>query len=90
MSRGAGRKQPDGSRAYIFGKEGAQRTAADLGVPFLGALPILPALREGGDAGVPAATGNGSAAEAFRLLAEAVSEAVASSPNKPAPRITFE
>lgn len=83
-------EQPDGSRAYIFGKEGAQRTAADLGVPFLGALPILPALREGGDAGVPAATGDSPAAEAFRLLAEAVSEAVAASPNKPAPVVIFE
>ena len=82
--------QPDGSRAYIFGKQGAERTAADLGVPFLGALPILAALREGGDAGVPAATGDSNAAQAFRLLAEAVSEALAASPNKPAPVVIFE
>ncbi len=83
-------EQPDGSRAYIFGQGGAERTAGELGVPFLGALPILPALREGGDTGVPAATGGTHAAEAFRLLAEAVSEAVAAAPNKPAPRIVFE
>ena len=82
--------QADGSRAYIFGKEGAQRTAEELGVPFLGALPILPALREGGDAGVPAATGDSNAAEAFRLLADAVNEALAAAPNQPAPRIIFE
>lgn len=83
-------EQPDGSRAYIFGKEGAQRTAEEMDVPFLGALPILPVLREGGDAGVPAATGASNAAEAFRLLAEAVNEALAASPNKPAPTIVFE
>lgn len=83
-------EQPDGSRAYIFGEGGAQRTAEEQGVPFLGALPILPALRQGGDAGVPAATGETNAAEAFRLLAEAVSEALAASPNKPAPQIIFE
>lgn len=83
-------EQPDGSRAFIFGEGGAQRTAEEQGVPFLGALPILSALREGGDAGTPAATGSGNAAEAFRLLAEAVSEALAASPNKPAPKITFE
>lgn len=83
-------EQPDGSRAYIFGKGGAERTAAELGVPFLGALPILPALREGGDAGVPAATGGSSAAEAFRLLADAVNEALGTAPNKPAPKIIFE
>ncbi len=83
-------EQPDGSRAYIFGKEGAQRTAEEMNVPFLGALPILPVLRKGGDAGVPAATGTSNAAEAFRLLAEAVNEALAASPNKPAPTIAFE
>ena len=83
-------EQPDGSRAYIFGQGGAERTAGELGVPFLGALPILPALREGGDSGVPAATGATHAAEAFRLLADAVSEAVAAAPNKPAPKIVFE
>ena len=83
-------EQPDGSRAYIFGQGGAERTAGELGVPFLGALPILPALREGGDSGVPAATGATHAAEAFRLLSDAVSEAVAAAPNKPAPKIVFE
>ena len=83
-------EQPDGSRAYIFGKEGAQRTAEEMKVPFLGALPILPALREGGDAGVPAATGATNAAEAFRLLAEAVNEALGATPNTPAPKIVFE
>jgi ATP-binding protein involved in chromosome partitioning len=83
-------EQQDGSRAYIFGQGGAERTAAELGVPFLGALPILPALREGGDAGVPAATGASSASEAFRLLADAVNEALGAAPNKPAPKIIFE
>ena len=83
-------EQQDGSRAYIFGQGGAERTAAELGVPFLGALPILPALREGGDAGVPAATGASSASEAFRLLADAVSEALGAAPNKPPPKIIFE
>ena len=83
-------EQPDGSRAYIFGREGAQRTAGELGVPFLGALPLLSALREGGDEGIPAAAGTGAAAEAFKLLAEAISEALGASPNKPAPTIVFE
>lgn len=83
-------EQPDGSRAYIFGKEGAQRTAEEMKVPFLGALPLLPVLREGGDTGIPAATGNSTAAEAFRLLAEAVNEALAIAPNTPAPKIVFE
>ncbi len=83
-------EQNDGTRSYIFGEGGAQRTATEMGVPFLGALPILPILREGGDAGIPAATGESSAGQAFRLLAEAVSEALAASPNKPAPSLLFE
>jgi ATP-binding protein involved in chromosome partitioning len=83
-------EQQDGSRAYIFGEAGAQRTATELGVPFLGALPILADLREGGDAGIPAATTNGVAGQAFALLAEAVCDAAASAPGKPAPVLLFE
>jgi ATP-binding protein involved in chromosome partitioning len=83
-------EQSDGKRVHIFGEGGAQRTASDLGVPFLGAMPILPVLREGGDAGIPAAAGKSTAAEAFTYLAEAISDALAASPNKPAPKIIFE
>ncbi len=81
---------PDGSRAHIFGEGGAQRTAAEMQAPFLGALPILAALREGGDTGVPAAAGDGVAATAFAMLAEAVNDAIAAAPGKPAPKIRFE
>jgi ATP-binding protein involved in chromosome partitioning len=70
-------EQPDGSRAYIFGKDGAAAHGqrAWRALPRRAADPVR-CLREGGDAGVPAATGDGNAAEAFRLLAEAVSEAI--------------
>jgi ATP-binding protein involved in chromosome partitioning len=81
---------PDGTRTYIFGEGGAQRTAMEMGAPFLGALPILSALREAGDAGVPAAAGSGIAAQAFALLAEAVNDSMAVAPGKPAPVIRFE
>lgn len=80
---------PDGSRAYPFGQGGAERTAKELGVPFLGALPILGDLREGGDTGQPAAAGEGVSAQAFALLADAVSRA-ATAPGKAPPRIVFE
>ncbi|MEN6558219.1 MAG: Mrp/NBP35 family ATP-binding protein [Thermoguttaceae bacterium] len=43
---------PDcGARHALFGSGGAERRAAELSVPFLGALPLIPALREGADAG---------------------------------------
>jgi ATP-binding protein involved in chromosome partitioning len=37
----------------IFGKKGGERMAQELGVPFLGGIPIYQPIREGGDAGVP-------------------------------------
>jgi ATP-binding protein involved in chromosome partitioning len=48
---------PDtGQRLDIFGAGGAERTAAAMDVPFLGALPLDPQVRIGGDSGRPAAT----------------------------------
>jgi ATP-binding protein involved in chromosome partitioning len=45
---------PD-NKYYIFGKEGAKNLAEDLGVPFLGELPLVQSIREAGDYGRPAA-----------------------------------
>jgi ATP-binding protein involved in chromosome partitioning len=43
---------PDNGKRYdIFGSGGAQRKAAELGVPFLGEVPINIGIRERGDAG---------------------------------------
>ena len=47
---------PDTGREYdLFGKGGAAAAAAELGVPFLGALPIHIGIRISGDAGTPEA-----------------------------------
>jgi len=43
------------NKYYIFGKEGAKYLAEDLGVPFLGEIPIVQSIREAGDVGRPAA-----------------------------------
>ena len=43
----------DGKRYEIFGTGGGQELADELGVPLLGQLPLVPALREGGDDGRP-------------------------------------
>ncbi len=39
----------------IFSHGGGERTAEKFGVPFLGALPLLPEVRQGGDSGRPVA-----------------------------------
>lgn len=45
---------PD-KKYYLFGKEGAKNLSSDLGVPFLGEVPLVQNLREAGDIGRPAA-----------------------------------
>jgi ATP-binding protein involved in chromosome partitioning len=45
----------DGKRYEIFGAGGGQELADELGVPLLGQLPLVPAVREGGDDGRPIA-----------------------------------
>jgi len=44
---------PDGTRMDIFGTGGGERLAKQTGVPFIGAIPMDPAVREGGDSGYP-------------------------------------
>jgi ATP-binding protein involved in chromosome partitioning len=42
-----------GKKHEIFSRGGAQRAAERFKIPYLGEIPITPALREGGDKGVP-------------------------------------
>jgi ATP-binding protein involved in chromosome partitioning len=51
------------NKYYIFGKEGAKDLAEDLGVAFLGEIPIVQSIREAGDYGRPAALQTGSIIE---------------------------
>jgi len=44
---------PDGTRLDIFGTGGGEQLAKTTNVPFIGAIPIDPAVREGGDLGTP-------------------------------------
>lgn len=44
---------PDGSRLDVFGSGGGERLAQESGVPFIGAIPMDPTVRQGGDQGVP-------------------------------------
>lgn len=58
-----------GETSDPFGQGGAEASAAKLGVPFLGRLPLSTSLREASDAGRPPAAGDGPAAEAFAAIA---------------------
>jgi ATP-binding protein involved in chromosome partitioning len=63
---------PDGSVVPVFGSGGGEKTAREFGVPLLAQIPIDLAIREGGDAGAPASSGAGAAAERFENLAKRV------------------
>ena len=43
----------DGTRYEIFGAGGGDTLAADLGIPLLGKVPLVPAVRQGADEGRP-------------------------------------
>jgi ATP-binding protein involved in chromosome partitioning len=64
----------DGRRYELFGSGGGAELAAELGVPLLGQVPLVPALRQGGDIGQPVtiADPKGEAAQAFTALAGAI------------------
>jgi ATP-binding protein involved in chromosome partitioning len=60
-----------GARAEIFGHGGGARMAAEMGVPFLGEVPLYRAVRASGDAGQPivAAEPDHPASRAIREIA---------------------
>lgn len=63
---------PD-SKYYIFGKEGGKRLADEYDLPFLGQIPLVQSIREGGDAGVPIMQSNDEITkQAFRHFADHV------------------
>ncbi|HEU4861028.1 MAG TPA: Mrp/NBP35 family ATP-binding protein [Chitinophagaceae bacterium] len=45
-------------RYYIFGKEGGKRLAEEYDLPFLGQIPLVQSIREGGDLGIPVMMGD--------------------------------
>jgi ATP-binding protein involved in chromosome partitioning len=70
---------PDtGVRYDIFGHGGAEAAAEELGIDFLGAIPIEPAVREGADEGVPVVYSHPESAssKAFERIAGAVAARV--------------
>jgi ATP-binding protein involved in chromosome partitioning len=62
----------DGTRYELFGRGGGAHLAEVLGVPLLGQVPLVPALREGGDVGLPVTVADpgGEASAAFAHIAE--------------------
>jgi ATP-binding protein involved in chromosome partitioning len=81
-----------GAPIPIFGRGGAQKTAAQLEVPFLGEIPIDMALREACDDGRPIVVTkpDSPSAKAFMAIAGELATRLESETAKTAPRIVFE
>jgi ATP-binding protein involved in chromosome partitioning len=80
-----------GHETHIFAHGGARRVAAELNVPFLGEIPLVPMIRETSDAGTPivAQAPDSREAQAFLAIAKAVANQIAAD-SRPAPRIVME
>ena len=58
---------------YLFGKNGCKRLAEEMQLPFLGEIPLVQSIAEGGDSGKPVALDERSPeGEAFLHLASEV------------------
>ena len=64
---------PD-NKYYLFGKDGGRNLASEYDLPFLGQVPLVQSIREGGDAGVPAMVGEDEISK--EALRSVVSQAV--------------
>jgi ATP-binding protein involved in chromosome partitioning len=80
-----------GTESHIFGHGGARNEARKLAVPFLGEIPLVPAIRETSDAGIPIVVQapGGKEAQAFRAVASEIAASIAVAARQ-APRIVIE
>ena len=67
---------PD-NKYYIFGKGGGRKLAEKHNVPFIGEIPLVQSIREGGDVGYPAIMQDDLTGQAFRRVAEVTAQQIA-------------
>ena len=83
-------EDPAGHRHYLMGEGGGKTTASTLGLPLLAEIPMVQAIREGGDLGVPAAFSDTKSGEIFHDLARRIAVELDTLGSKPFPEIVFE
>jgi ATP-binding protein involved in chromosome partitioning len=73
------------NKYYLFGKQGGQNLATEYDLAFLGEIPLVQSIREGGDAGVPAMVGEeeGSKAALRGVVSNAVRQIAIRNANLP-------
>ena len=73
------------NKYFLFGKEGGKRLADEYDIPFLGQVPLVQSIREGGDIGIPAMVSDDALSQqAFRdITATAVRNIAMRNANMP-------
>lgn len=67
-----------GNKYFIFGKEGCKKLSEELRVPFLGQIPLVQSICDGGDSGNPIVLDdNAPASSAFRTVAANLAQQIA-------------
>jgi len=75
----------NGQKIDVFGSGGGKRTADEMGIRFLGEIPLDPEIRVGGDSGKPVALQN----DLFREIADQVATLAAESAQATGPTISI-
>jgi ATP-binding protein involved in chromosome partitioning len=73
------------NKYYLFGKDGGSNLASEYDLPFLGQVPLVQSIREGGDVGVPAMVGEDEISKAAlrTVVAQAVRQIAIRNANLP-------
>lgn len=81
-----------GERIDVFGEGGGKRTADQMQVPFLGELPLIPAIRQGGDSGNPVSLSGETSeiAKPFFVLASSIQAKAEQAASKRGPTMSVE
>ena len=67
-------KELPNNKYYIFGQGGAERYAAEADVPFLGHIPLIQAIMEGGECGTPTVATDSEVEKYYREVAQKIVE----------------
>jgi ATP-binding protein involved in chromosome partitioning len=65
-------KELPNNKYYIFGHGGARAYAEQAGVPFLGDIPLIQSIMEGGECGTPTVATDEEVERYYRVIAEKI------------------
>ncbi len=83
-------EDPAGQRHHLMGEGGGQRMATHLGLPLIGQIPLIQAIREAGDSGQPVTLSETSESGLFTTIAREIALGLDALQTKSPPEIIFD